>query len=224
MIRACLCSATRLLRSAASEFLPIRRAVHPPRGPVLLMHYLICGKGESLVVWKLDRLGRSVKGLVDLVAEFETRQVHFRSLTDRIDTKTPAGRFFFHVMASLAQMERELIVERTRAGLNAARKIGRTGGRPRRTTPGKVESAKQLLAAGMPPRSRPKSCRVGTNALQMVALVEPFLTRLVSLCWTTLQLGTLFRADDKTLSGRFGHLLRNLAQIVNRHDALHLGQ
>ena len=55
----------------------------------------------------------------------------------------------------------------------------------------------------------------------MVALVEPFLTRLVSL-WTTLQLGTLFRADEKTLSGRFDHLLRNMGQIVNRHDALHL--
>jgi DNA invertase Pin-like site-specific DNA recombinase len=89
-------------------------------------------KGDSLVVWKLNRLGRSVKGLVDLVAEFETRQVHFRSLTDGIDTKTPAGRFFLHVMASLAQMERELIVERTRAGLGAARKLGRTGGRPRK--------------------------------------------------------------------------------------------
>src|SRR6266446_3908713 len=87
-------------------------------------------KGDSLVVWKLDRLGRSVKGLVDLVGEFETRQLHFRSLTDGIDTKTPAGRFFFHVMASLAQMERELIVERTRAGLGAARKLGRIGGRP----------------------------------------------------------------------------------------------
>jgi DNA invertase Pin-like site-specific DNA recombinase len=109
-------------------------------------------KGDSLVVWKLDRLGRSVKGLVDLVGEFETRQVHFRSLTDGIDTKTPAGRFFFHVMASLAQMERELIVERTRAGLGAARKLGRIGGRPRRMTKGKIESARQLLAGGMPPR------------------------------------------------------------------------
>jgi DNA invertase Pin-like site-specific DNA recombinase len=105
-------------------------------------------KGDSLVVWKLDRLGRSVKGLVDLVGEFETRQVHFRSLTDGIDTKTPAGRFFFHVMASLAQMERELIVERTRAGLGAARKLGRIGGRPRRMTTGKIESADNYLRVG----------------------------------------------------------------------------
>jgi DNA invertase Pin-like site-specific DNA recombinase len=122
-------------------------------------------KGDSLVVWKLDRLGRSVKGLVDLVAEFETRQVHFRSLTDGIDTKTPAGRFFFHVMASLAQMERELIVERTRAGLGAARKLGRTGGRPRRMTPGKVESAKRLLAGGMAPRDVARSLAVSVPTL-----------------------------------------------------------
>ena len=89
--------------------------------------------GDTRVVWKLDRLGRSVKGLlVDLVNALEAREVHFRSLTDGIDTKTLAGRFFFHIMASLAQMERELIVERTRAGLAAARKLGRVGGRKRR--------------------------------------------------------------------------------------------
>ena len=58
------------------------------------------------MVWKLDRLGRSVKGLVDLVNELEARKVHFQSITDGVDNKTPAGRFFFHVMASLAQMER----------------------------------------------------------------------------------------------------------------------
>jgi DNA invertase Pin-like site-specific DNA recombinase len=109
-------------------------------------------EGDTLTVWKLDRLGRSVKGLVDLVADLEHRQVHFKSLTDSIDTKTPAGRFFFHVMASLAQMERELIAERTRAGLAAARELGRIGGRKRRMTDSKVASARKLLESGVPPR------------------------------------------------------------------------
>lgn len=108
--------------------------------------------GDTLVVWKLDRLGRSVKGLVDFVNALEAREVHFRSLTDGIDTKTPAGRFFFHIMASLAQMERELIVERTRAGLAAARKLGRVGGRKRRMTESKVRAARKLLDSGTLPR------------------------------------------------------------------------
>lgn len=86
-------------------------------------------ENDALVVWKLDRLGRTVRGLVDLVGELEHRRVHFQSVTDGINTKTPAGRFFFHVMASLAQMERELLVERTRTGLVAAKKLGRVGGR-----------------------------------------------------------------------------------------------
>src|SRR5438552_13612278 len=109
-------------------------------------------EADTLVVWKLDRLGRSVKGLVDLVNELEVQKVHFQSITDGVDTKTPAGRFFFHVMASLAQMERELLAERTRAGLAAARRRGRIGRRKRRMTPGKVESARKLLRSGMAPR------------------------------------------------------------------------
>lgn len=109
-------------------------------------------EGDTLVVWKLDRLGRSVKGLVDLVAELERRRIHFRSLTDGIDTTTATGRFFFHVMASLAQMERELIVERTRAGLAAARRVGRVGGRKRRMTDSKVAAARKLLDAGAAPK------------------------------------------------------------------------
>lgn len=109
-------------------------------------------EGDSLVVWKLDRLGRSVKHLVDLVTELHKRNVHFHSLTDAINTGTPSGRFFFHVMASLAEMERELTVERTRAGLEVARKLGRVGGRKRQMTDSKIESAKKLLSNGVPPR------------------------------------------------------------------------
>ena len=109
-------------------------------------------EGDTLVVWKLDRLGRSVKNLVDLVGELHQQGIQFKSLTDAMDTGTPSGRFFFHVMASLAEMERELTVERTRAGLEVARQLGRKGGRRRQMTESKIESAKKLLANGVPPR------------------------------------------------------------------------
>jgi DNA invertase Pin-like site-specific DNA recombinase len=91
-------------------------------------------KGDTLVVWKLDRLGRSVKGIIELISLLEKRGAHFKSLTDQIDTgyRNARGEIFFHVMASLAQMERELIVERTQAGLAAAKAQGRVGGRKRK--------------------------------------------------------------------------------------------
>ena len=108
--------------------------------------------GDTLVVWKLDRLGRSVKHLVDFVGELQIDGVQFRSLTDSIDTCTPSGRFFFHVMASLAEMERELIVERTRAGLKVARQLGRTDGRKQLMTESKGKAARKLLASGVPAR------------------------------------------------------------------------
>ena len=104
--------------------------------------------GDVLVVWKLDRLGRSVRDLITLVSELQARGVNFRSLTDCIDTSTPAGRFFFHVMSALAEMERELIVERTRAGLAAAREQGRVGGRRRVMTTEVVERCRRMLGTG----------------------------------------------------------------------------
>jgi DNA invertase Pin-like site-specific DNA recombinase len=91
--------------------------------------------------------------------------VHFRSLTDSIDTSTPAGRFFFHVMASLAQMERELLAERTRAGLAAARSIGRTGGRKRSMTDSKIASARKLLSSGVPPKEVARNLGVSIPTL-----------------------------------------------------------
>lgn len=121
--------------------------------------------GDVLVVWKLDRLGRSVKQLVELVEKLHGSNVQFRSLTDSIDTSTASGRFFFHVMASLAEMERELIVERTRAGLEVARQLGRKGGRKRQMTEGKVEAAKKLLAAGVPSKEVAKNLGVSVATL-----------------------------------------------------------
>jgi DNA invertase Pin-like site-specific DNA recombinase len=121
--------------------------------------------GDTLVVWKLDRLGRTVKGLVDLVADLETGKINFRSLTDGIDTNTSAGRFFFHVMASLAQMERELTLERTKAGLVAARKLGRIGGRKRIMTDSKIKSARKLLIAGHAPKDVARDLGVSTATL-----------------------------------------------------------
>ncbi len=122
-------------------------------------------EGDTLVVWKLDRLGRSVKGLVDLVDGLQRRGVQFRSLTDAIDTGTPSGRFFFHVMASLAQMERELVAERTRAGLLAARKAGRIGGRKRKMTPAKIAAARKLLETGTPSKDVANSLGVSVPTL-----------------------------------------------------------
>ena len=122
-------------------------------------------EGDCLVVWKLDRLGRSVKDLVAIVCDLEQRGVHFKCLTDQIDTATPSGRFFFHVMASLAQMERDLIAERTRAGLDAARRQGRTGGRRRKMTDSKIAAARRLLQDGATPRAVAKDLGVSIPTL-----------------------------------------------------------
>ena len=122
-------------------------------------------KDDTLIVWKLDRLGRSVKHLVNLVGELHQEGVQFKSITDSIDTGTPSGRFFFHVMASLAEMERELTIERTRAGLETARKLGRKGGRRRKMTDSKIESAKKLLLNGVPPKDVAKNLGVSVPTL-----------------------------------------------------------
>ena len=106
--------------------------------------------GDTLAVWKLDRLGRSMRQLVKLMDTLQQRGIHFRSVTDSIDTATPMGRFVFHIMGAMAEMERELIVERTRAGLAAARAKGRIGGRRPKLTQEQWAQAGHLLANGVP--------------------------------------------------------------------------
>jgi DNA invertase Pin-like site-specific DNA recombinase len=99
--------------------------------------------GDVLVIWKLDRLGRSLKNLIDIVNELLLRKVGLKSLNDPIDTTTSHGRLTFNIFASLAEFERDVIRERTNAGLTAARARGRTGGRPKGLTP----DAEQIACA-----------------------------------------------------------------------------
>lgn len=100
--------------------------------------------GDTLVVWKLDRLGRSLRHLIDTVRQLENRGVGLRSLGESIDTTTPSGRLIFHVFGALAEFERDLIRERTQAGLEAARARGRRGGRPLVMTAEKVKLARRM--------------------------------------------------------------------------------
>ena len=103
--------------------------------------------GDTVVVWRLDRLGRSLRHLVDTITELERRGVGFRSLSESIDTTTPGGKLVFHIFAALAEFERDLIRERTRAGLEAARARGRNGGRPSVMTADKLRVARELYEA-----------------------------------------------------------------------------
>ena len=104
--------------------------------------------GDCLVIWKLDRLGRSVKNLIELSSQLSDQGIELKSLSDGIDTSTSSGRFYFTVLAALAEMERDLIRERTLAGLEAARSNGRTGGRPTALTDEQRETARILLKDG----------------------------------------------------------------------------
>lgn len=102
-------------------------------------------EGDTLVVWRLDRLGRSLPHLIETVQKLEDAGVALKSLTEGIDTTTPNGRLIFHLFGALAQFERELIRERTMAGLAAARARGRKGGRPPKLSPERLRVAQRLL-------------------------------------------------------------------------------
>jgi len=102
--------------------------------------------GDTLVVWRLDRLGRSLRHLIDTVTDLQDKGIEFKSLTEAIDTTTSGGKLVFHIFGALAEFEREIIRERTKAGLTAARSRGRTGGRRKVLTAKQVQQLKQLAA------------------------------------------------------------------------------
>lgn len=112
--------------------------------------------GDVLVVWKLDRLGRSLSHLLSIIATLKAKQIAFRSLTEGMDTTTASGELLFHIFGALAQYECDLTKERVLAGLNAARQRGRIGGRPRAITQEKLDAIVEALNNGM---SKAAVCR-----------------------------------------------------------------
>ena len=118
-----------LLAAGCEKVFEERISSRKERRPELGRAIEVCREGDRLSIWKLDRLGRSIRELIELVNGLQERGVEFRSLRESLDTKTPGGKLVFHVFASIAEFERDIIRERTMAGLEAARARGRKGGR-----------------------------------------------------------------------------------------------
>ncbi|GAB6051141.1 recombinase family protein [Hydrogenophilus islandicus] len=128
--------------------------------------------GDTLVVWKLDRLGRSLPDLVRIITDLEQKGVAFESLTERIETGSAAGKLVFHVFAALAEFERNVIRERTKAGLAAARARGRKGGRRPKLTPAQVREIRELVAAQQLPIKRIAEL-YGVSRTTLYKVIEP---------------------------------------------------
>src|SRR5208283_5016018 len=129
--------------------------------PGLIEALAYAREGDVLVIWKLDRLGRSLPNLIETVSQLEKHGVGLLSLTESIDTTTSGGRLIFHVFGALGQFERDLIRERTRAGLSAAAARGRKGGRKPSMTDDKLRRARALLELGLTVREAATRLKVG---------------------------------------------------------------
>ncbi|WP_319517583.1 recombinase family protein [uncultured Martelella sp.] len=129
-------------------------------------------EGDTLTVWKLDRLGRSMKHLIETVGQLEANGIGFRSITENIDTNTPGGRLVFHLFGALSQFERDLIRERTNAGLQVAREKGRLGGRRPVMSPEKLAKAQQLISTGLNVREAAARLKVSKTTLYQALKVR----------------------------------------------------
>ena len=128
--------------------------------------------GDTIVVWRLDRLGRSLKHLIETITRLAERQIGLKSLTEQIDTTTSGGKLIFHVFGALAEFERDIIKERTQAGLLAARARGRVGGRPRSLTAQEIAIAQALYAD--PDKSIKDICQaLRISKMTLYRYVEP---------------------------------------------------
>ena len=154
------------LKAAGCEIIFQEQASGAGKRPELAKALDALTAGAALVVWRFDRLGRSLPDLLQIVERIEQEGAHLVSLTEQIDTGSSAGRMVFHVMAALAQFERDLIRERTKAGLEAARAEGRIGGRPKALTPEKIRQAVKLIEAGESPTRVARSFKVGASTLR----------------------------------------------------------
>lgn len=121
--------------------------------------------GDVLVIWKLDRLARSLRQLIDTAADLKERDIGLKSLTDAIDTTSPGGMLVFHMLGAISEFERSLIIERTRAGLLSARAQGRIGGRPKKMTEKDIAAAKAMIASGMSAAEVAKKFGIGRSTL-----------------------------------------------------------
>jgi DNA invertase Pin-like site-specific DNA recombinase len=154
-----------LARAGCGEVFEDRASGARAERPGLAEALRFARRGDALVVWKLDRLGRSMAHLIETVRGLEAKGVGFRSLTEGVDTTTPGGTLVFHIFGALAQFERDLIRERTSAGLRAAEARGRRGGRRPVVTADKLARARAHLAAGLTVREAAARLRVGKTAL-----------------------------------------------------------
>jgi DNA invertase Pin-like site-specific DNA recombinase len=136
-----------------------------PKRPALLRCLKTLEDGDTLVVWKLDRLGRSLHDLIGMLDSFRDRGIKFRSLTEAIDTATPTGRAMWQMIGVLAELERSLISERTRAGVKAAQRKGVKFGRKRKLTAQQIAHAQKLLEAGERQQDVARLFKVGRKTL-----------------------------------------------------------
>jgi DNA invertase Pin-like site-specific DNA recombinase len=139
---------TALTAAGCTDMFEDRISGMATKRPGLDRALLRCGKGDVLVVWKLDRLGRSLSHLIEVVQKLGEKGIGFQSISENIDTTTAGGRLVYHLMESLAEFDRSLIAERTKAGLTAARARGVRLGRRRALSADQVKSARALIEAG----------------------------------------------------------------------------